>query len=72
MKKAVQLAAGTAAIFGAAPYLYGTPLYHWMIFVPLFLGAMYAVALVQNFIHWRTRASVSRFGVKAKGTVATD
>ena len=73
MKKAVQLAAGSAVIFGAAPYLHGTPLYHWMIFVPLFAGTMYAVAVVQHWLHWRTaRRSVSKFGVKARGTVATD
>lgn len=65
MKKAVQLAVGTAVIFGAAPYLYDTPFYHWMVFVPLFLGAMYATAVVQHLVHWRTRASGKSVGVRA-------
>jgi len=55
MKKLIQLAAGCAAMFGAAPYLYGTPLYHWMIFVPIFLGTMFLVALLQHYVHWRGR-----------------
>ena len=54
MKKLVQLAAGGAVIFGIAPYTYGTPLHHWMVFVPLFVGTMYTVALVQHYVgHWR-------------------
>lgn len=50
MQKLVQLAIGSAVMFGAAPYLYGTPFNHWMIYLPLFVGAMYATALVQA--HW--------------------
>lgn len=57
MKKLVQYVAGTAAMLVAAEYLYGTPLYHWMVFVPIFLGTMYGVAVLQHLVHWRARAS---------------
>ena len=54
MKKLVQAAAGAVVIFGLAPLTYGTPLHHWMVYVPLFIGTMYGVALVQH--HWAHRA----------------
>jgi hypothetical protein len=53
MKKLVQIAVGAGVMFGAAPFLYGTPLNHWMVFAPLFLGGMYATALVQHWLHLR-------------------
>lgn len=53
MKKLVQIAVGAGVMFGAAPFLYGTPFNHGMIFVPLFLGGMYATAVAQHWIHWR-------------------
>lgn len=36
-----------------APYLYETPFNHWIVYSALFVGVMYAVALVQHHIHWR-------------------
>ena len=51
----VQFVVGVAAMCIAAPYLFGTPLYHWMVFVPIFVGAMYGTALLQHWGHWRTR-----------------
>ncbi len=53
MKKLVQIAVGAGVMFGAAPFLYETPLYNGMVFVPIFVGAMYATALVQHWFHWR-------------------
>lgn len=55
MKKLVQVAVGAAVMFGVAPFLYETPLYSGMVFVPLFLGAMYATALVQHYLAHRAR-----------------
>lgn len=55
MKKLVQLAVGLAVIFGVAPTLFGTPFNHWMVYVALLVGSMYAVALAQHWLHWRTR-----------------
>lgn len=53
MKSLVQFAAGTGAMVLLAPHLFGTPLYHWIIFAAAFTGAMYAVALVQHWFHFR-------------------
>ncbi len=53
MKRLAQIAAGSAAMFGAAPLVYGTPHNHGFVFVTLFVGAMYATALVQHWLHWR-------------------
>lgn len=47
MQKFVQFAAGCAVMFGAAPFLHGTPLDHWMVYLPLFAGTMYGVAVLQ-------------------------
>jgi hypothetical protein len=55
MKKLVQAAAGGAVMFLLAPHTFGTPLHHWMVYVPLFIGTMYGVALVQHRLHWRPR-----------------
>ena len=55
MKKTVQLAVGTIAIFWLAPHTFGTPIHHWMVFVPLFIGSMYGVAVVQHY--WAHRAN---------------
>lgn len=53
MQKALQIAGGTAAMVLAAPFLFGTPLYEWPIFMGLFVGGMYAVARLQFFLHYR-------------------
>ncbi len=53
MKRLAQIAAGSAAMFGVAPFMSGTPLYHGAVFATLFVGAMYATALVQHRLHWR-------------------
>lgn len=53
MKSLVQFAAGTGAMVLLAPHLFGTALYHWIIFAPVFTGAMYAVAMVQHWLHFR-------------------
>lgn len=56
MKKLVQAAVGAAVMFGAAPFTYGTPLHDGMVFTSLFIGAMYATALVQHRLgHRRPR-----------------
>jgi hypothetical protein len=49
MKKLVQIAVGAGVMFGAAPFLYETPLNHGAVFVPLFLVTMYGVAVVQHY-----------------------
>lgn len=56
-----------------APPLYGTPLYHWMIFAPVFIGSMYAVALVQHWFHFRfsRRGTAGRLGSKPYGRLRT-
>ena len=53
MQKALQYASGCAAMFLPAPYLFGTPFNHWVIFTGLFVGGMYAVAMVQAHFHFR-------------------
>lgn len=62
MKKLIQFSAGCAAMFGVAPYLYGTPFNHVLIYGPLFLGVMYATAIVQAYAHGR---------FSSRGTVGT-
>ncbi len=53
MRKFIQLLAAFSVTLWVAPYLFATPFYHWMVFVPIFAGSMYAVALVQHWYHWR-------------------
>lgn len=54
MKKFVQFVVGVAAMCFVAPFLFGTPFNHWMVFVPIFAGAMYGTALLQHYgSHWR-------------------
>lgn len=53
MKSLVQFVVGCAAMILLAPPLFGTPLYSWLVFAPVFVGAMYAVALVQHWFHLR-------------------
>ena len=53
--------------------LFGTPLYNGYIILPLFIGAMYATALAQHFIHWRLssrRGMPGMPGARAKGADA--
>lgn len=73
MKSLVQLAAGTTAMVWLAPHLFGTPLYHWMIFAPVFIGSMYAVALAQHWFHLRfsRRGIVGRLGSNPNGRLRT-
>lgn len=57
-------------MFLAAPFLYGTPFNHWMVFTALLFGAMYATALVQALIHFRFSrrgALTARPGAKEYG-----
>lgn len=70
MKTFIQLAVGTAAMVLAAPCLYGTPFNHWMVFLPIFVGAMYATAHVQHWLHFRYSrrgAAAATPGAKARG-----
>lgn len=53
MKSLAQMAVGIAAMVLLAPHVFGTPFNHWMVFAPVFIGSMYAVALVQHWFHWR-------------------
>lgn len=53
MQKALQFAVGCAAMFLAAPFLHETPFNHWMVFLPLFMGSMYATAVLQALFHFR-------------------
>lgn len=53
MKSFVQFLVGVAVMFAVAPLIYETPFNHPLIFAGLFLGAMYATAVVQHYIHWR-------------------
>lgn len=53
MKSLVQLAAGALFTRWIGGYVFGTPLYHWVILLPPFVGAMYVTALVQHWIHCR-------------------
>lgn len=69
MKSLVQFAAGTGAMLLLAPRLFGTALYHWIIFAAVFTGAMYAVALMQHWFHFRfsRRGMVLMPGKSPKG-----
>lgn len=61
MKRLIQVAVGAAVMFGIAPFTYGTPLHDGMVFISLFVGAMYATALLQHYwAHRRPRRSVIR------------
>jgi hypothetical protein len=53
MKSLVQFVVGTAVMVVLAPSLFGTPLYHWIVFAVIFAGAMYGVALVQHWFYLR-------------------
>jgi hypothetical protein len=53
MKSFVQFVVGGVVMCAVAPLVHGTPFEHWMFFLPLFIGSMYATALVQHHIHWR-------------------
>lgn len=70
MKSIIQVAVAFALTSWLGHYLHGTPLYHWGVFLPLFVGVMYAVALVQHFLHWRgasRRGMPTTPGARAKG-----
>ena len=54
MQRFVQFVAGVGAMFLAAAFLHETPLNHGGVYVPIFIGTMYAVALVQHRLHWRS------------------
>jgi hypothetical protein len=69
MKKLMQLAIGTAAMVLAAPYLYETPLNNWGVFLALFVGGMYATALVQHWLHWRMSSRAGSDGASDSGAV---
>lgn len=73
MKSFIQVAVAFLLTGWLAHYLHGTPLYHWMVFLPLFVGAMYAVALVQHRLHWRfsRRGRPMTPGARANGTERT-
>lgn len=68
MQKALQLAAGAVAMFLLAPVIYGTPLYHWTVLVPVFVLGMWLTAQVQHWFHWR--ASNCGRAARAPGTKA--
>ena len=57
MQSFIQYCVGCAVMFGAAPFLYETPFNHWMVYLPLFVGGMYATAVVQ---HWRHQRRLQR------------
>lgn len=40
-------------MFIPAPYLVGTPFNDWIVYTALFVGGMYATALVQAHFHFR-------------------
>lgn len=73
MKSFVQFAAGGVAMYVLAPYLFGTPLYHWAVFVPVFVGTMYGVAVLQHYLAHRrsSRRMVVMPGAKARGVPKT-
>lgn len=69
MKSFIQFVAGGAAMCLVAPFLFETPLYHWSVFVPIFGGTMYGVALLQHYWDHRrsSRRRVERPGASASG-----
>lgn len=71
MKSLVQFVIGTGAMVLPAPYLFGTPLYHWIVFAVIFTGAMYCVALVQHWFYLRfsRRGVLLAPGRSANGTL---
>lgn len=62
MKSFIQFAAGTGTMGLIAPCLFGTPFYHWTVFVLIFVGTMYGVAVMQHY--WAHRRSSSRMVVR--------
>lgn len=69
MKSFIQFAAGVAAMCLLAPLVFETPFNHWAVFVPVFVGTMYGVAVAQHF--WAHRRSSRRMvempGARASG-----
>lgn len=72
MKSIIQIAAAFLLTGWLGHYLHGTPLYHWGVFLPLFVVVMYATALVQHFLHWRfsSRGMPRTPGASANGADA--
>lgn len=71
MKSLVQFVIGTGAMVAVAPHLFGTPLYHWIVFAVIFTGAMYGVALAQHWFYLRfsRRGVLLAPGSRANGTL---
>lgn len=70
MAKFMQLAVGFGAACFVGELVHGTPLYHYGVIVPVFVGAMYATALLQARLHWRRSSWGSADkppGARAKG-----
>lgn len=62
-------------MLAAAPFLYGTPFNHWMVYLPLYLGTMYGVAVWQfhrRFSAGRRGADTAMPGASRYGTSAKD
>lgn len=53
MKSLVQFVVASAVGVGAVQILDGTPFNNVIVYGVLFLGTMYATAVVQHYIHWR-------------------
>lgn len=73
MKSFIQFVAGGAAMCLLAPFVFETPFNHWAVFVPVFLGTMYGVAVLQHFLAHRlsSRRMVVTPGAKASGVPKT-
>lgn len=73
MKSIIQVLVAFLLTGWIGHYLHGTPLYHWVVFLPLFVGAMYATAVAQHYwAHWRLsrRGMPGMPGAKANGADA--
>lgn len=53
MAKFTQIAVGFLAAGAVGEVVHGTPLYHYGVLVPVFVGAMWLCAHVQARRHWR-------------------
>lgn len=69
MKSFIQFVAGGAAMCLLAPFVFETPFNHWVVFVPVFAGTMYGVAVLQHYWDHRrsSRRMVVRPGARASG-----
>jgi hypothetical protein len=53
MQKLVQIVVSSAVTIGVAPFLFGTPLNHWLVYSLILGWTAYATAILQARFHGR-------------------